>query len=223
LVEANKRVAWRGISFGDDYKHTHAKCTATCPIGHSWQVIPNGVLAGNGCPFCAGKARVTRDAANLRVAGRGLVFGEDYTGVEVFCSTSCVCGNVWRTKPQDIFAEHGCPACATGTTDNDCIYIWRDDAQAHEDRSVFKIGITSWEDGDARMKKCAQRRGTSVSALRRWQVRDARVIEAAVLDRWQVNPVSDRLDGHSEFRALTPADYRDLVLFVEAHPDYATD
>jgi hypothetical protein len=211
-TQADERVAHRGLRFSG-YTLSKRKCVVHGSCGHSWVGLPYDVFRGVGCPICAAMPDLTVADANNRVAGRGIVFGSDYRDTQTKCSVSCSsCGHPWASTPNNIFNGSGCPKCATPVTDNDCIYI-----ATYDKYPGYKIGISSWVDGDRRPYRVALKRKAKMTSLRRWNVPDARSLEAIIHRRYTNNPLTDRLDGWTEFRVLTELEFTDVVCLIEAN------
>jgi hypothetical protein len=202
---------WRGAS---------AKASMRCEAGHRWMALGSNLLNGSGCRTCAGQDPITHEMAQARLLHRGYTVLH-WTNAGGRCVLKCERGHEWDCYGYNAFNGYGCPTCSGCSTDNDCVYMWRDDSREFEGRHVYKIGVTSWSDGDARMRTCAKARGTQVSDLRRWRVTDARRIERHILATWGLFPGRDGKDGHTECRALTPCDVRDIDAFVTANASKA--
>lgn len=64
----NKRIADRNIRLVGEYVNNLVKTTFECAEGHKWEATPAHVMHDNGCPHCAGKAPLTKDIVNERIA-----------------------------------------------------------------------------------------------------------------------------------------------------------
>ena len=74
----NERLEGRGIKLVGEYKSTSTKIAFQCAEGHTWKSKPNNILNGNGCPHCSGKALLTKEVINQRIANRGIKLVGDY-------------------------------------------------------------------------------------------------------------------------------------------------
>ena len=98
-----------------EYVHSHTKVCIICPKhGEFWQA-PRHHLNGNGCPYCAGKIRLTTEEFIRRAKE---VHGDkyDYSKVEYVHSHTKVCiicpkhGEFWQ-MPLHHLKGGGCPNC----------------------------------------------------------------------------------------------------------------
>ncbi len=89
----------------------HVKC------GYVWNVRPNDILHGHGCPKCTKQIRWTHEMFERCVDN--MYHGEysvlsEYQGMNSYITMKHnTCGHVWNTKPSDFRAGHGCPKCAS--------------------------------------------------------------------------------------------------------------
>lgn len=83
--------------------------------GHTWSSIPYTIMAGGGCPKCAGTLKLTNNDIDLRIVGRALRRLDDVVnttkGIRWLC-TAPNCGYDWCTSPANIMQGTGCPKCA---------------------------------------------------------------------------------------------------------------
>lgn len=114
--EISRRLAERGFELAGPYVGTVIKPTPIrCSEGHEWRARLTDVLnRGNGCPHCSGKAPITVEEIERRLASRGVELAGPYVGnvctpTPVRCQA---CAHEWKAPPHRIFKGHGCPACA---------------------------------------------------------------------------------------------------------------
>ena len=108
----NARIAERGIELVGDYVTVNTRATFACAEGHQWDAAPGSVMAGNRCPHCAGKARVTKEIVNERIADRGIKVIGELVGSHTKATFECAEGHQWETTPNSVMAGCGCPSCA---------------------------------------------------------------------------------------------------------------
>ena len=108
-----------------EYVNTRTKVRIICPEHGEFLQIPNNHLQGQGCPYCAGKIRLTTEEF-IRKAKE--VHGDryDYSKVEYMNGPTKVCiicpehGEFWQIS-RDHLQGQGCPKCAqekrTSTTE----------------------------------------------------------------------------------------------------------
>lgn len=83
--------------------------------GYEWNISPDNLLRGYGCPKCAGVAKYTTSEfidALSKVTNTIEVVGEyidSKTKIECKC---LIDGHEWATVPRTLLKGHGCPVCA---------------------------------------------------------------------------------------------------------------
>lgn len=90
-----------------------------CSCGNIWKVRPNDVLRGVSCRNC-GNEKISYSKgkteeqyiADLRSANPGVTLSGNYAGSANPVYHLCVCGNKWRTRPDDALAGKRCLSCA---------------------------------------------------------------------------------------------------------------
>ena len=104
----------------EEYKKANKKILVECCIcSNKWQVAPNSLLHGRGCPKCA--TRIThnqqRKSSNtfidelLKTNPRIKVLGE-YTGSDNHIQVECLeCGYKWSPRASVLLRGSGCPKC----------------------------------------------------------------------------------------------------------------
>ena len=92
-----------------------------CNCGNEWEMRPNALLRGQGCPKCGRKKaneslkKTHEQFANelFQVNPNITVLGE-YKGTFTKIKTKCnKCGHEWESMPCNLLAGCGCPKCAT--------------------------------------------------------------------------------------------------------------
>jgi len=98
--------------------HKHKTC------GHIWDVRPNDILNGSGCPKCYGKPKKTHNEYVAEVA----IKRPDYEVVGEYINDRTkiphkhkICGNVWNVSPNSILSGSGCPKCYEGRSKNELL------------------------------------------------------------------------------------------------------
>lgn len=109
------------IEVVDQYVGALTKIKHRCKIcGHEWNVKPNSVLNGKGCPECAKLQRARSNTKtneqfvsevaminqNIEVIGQYI---NSNAKIEIKCK---LCGHVWLVRSADILMGHGCPKCS---------------------------------------------------------------------------------------------------------------
>jgi len=139
----NDRIADRGISLIGDYTTARTKALFRCPEGHEWMAAPSDVMKGNGCLTCAGKAPLSKEIVNERLASRGIVLIGKYKNNSTKALFRCPEGHEWMAKPNNIMNGKGCPSCAKYGFDRGesaILYYLRFETNFGP---LWKIGITN--------------------------------------------------------------------------------
>ena len=196
------------------YKKAMTKITHRCKEGHEWEVVPNDIKNGRGCPHCSG--RIPQDYHEwLKEDGRGIIALEPYVNNHTKIKHKCGnCKHEWGVLPATIKRGSGCPKCAPIYTDNDCVYIWQLKGERHLGCKVYKVGITSHRLEDQRIKDVAKGFGVDYNIIKLAKVKDAKAIETKLLTLGfpVVGHYSGYAGGGTEIVAMT--DY-ELALGVQ--------
>ena len=98
------------------YVNTQTKIKCRCKkCGHIWQIKPNNLLRGNGCPKCAGNVRLTHEEfinrlqqvnSNIEILG---TYINGKTNIKCRCKK---CEHEWTNQPRNLLQGSGCPKCA---------------------------------------------------------------------------------------------------------------
>lgn len=103
------------------YVDTKTKILCECCVcGNRWEMRPQNLLKGQGCPKCGRIRAAKRNSKThnqfvdqIKLKNPLLIVCEQYvnssTKIKVKCSK---CGHLWNANPMDILNGHGCPKCA---------------------------------------------------------------------------------------------------------------
>ena len=213
----NERVADRGIVMLGEYVSTQTAAQFKCKEGHIWETLPNSVLSGTSCPFCAGNLPLTKEIVNERIAHRGIVLLDEYTNNTTKCRFQCSEGHIWETAPANVLSGRGCHICSDHTSDNDAFYIWKAGPQElvklRNDEHLVKYGLTSESRQELRIKEVAWMWKTIPTILAL-----VKTEESAVWAERAASGIGKRLsydysnlDGWSEFRIVTESEIAQLM------------
>lgn len=108
----NERLTGRDVRLVGEYVSTSKKTTFECDQGHQWEATPNSVLKGTGCLICSGRAQLTTEIVNDRVADRGLRIVTEYITSRTKSTFECGQGHRWEAAPDNVMSGSGCPYCA---------------------------------------------------------------------------------------------------------------
>ena len=187
----NARLAERGIELIGEYVNQRTKATFRCAEGHEWNAVPNSVMAGSGCPHCAGLAPLTKDIVNARLADRGIELIGEFVSVNIKSKFRCGEDHEWATVPTSVLnMGTGCPTCAKTGFNPDApaiLYYLRVTSVRYGE--TFKIGITN-NDVETRFAPADLKR---IDVIKTWDFergQDAKDREAMVLRDF----AEDRID-----------------------------
>ena len=103
------------------YIHSKEKIKCKCKICNNvWEVIPNDLLIGHGCPICANKstgdkARKSQEQfiADMAITHPELEVLGKYKGNKIKITCRCKeCGNIFDMTPNSLLGGQGCPPCS---------------------------------------------------------------------------------------------------------------
>ena len=90
-------------------KHNIEKC------GYEYDVTPNQILHGHGCPKCSGSLGKSNEQFLEDLKS---VHGGDYSPLDEYVADKSKmdvrhnkCGNIWGVTPNNLLSGHGCPMC----------------------------------------------------------------------------------------------------------------
>ena len=97
-----------------EYKSNKTKIKCKCKIdGHEWEMTPNSLLSGQGCPKCVGMYKTTEEFkqeikeinSDIKVLGE---YKSNKTKIKCKCKK---CGHEWEAIPTNLLKGSGCPKC----------------------------------------------------------------------------------------------------------------
>lgn len=94
-------------------KNVLTKTRWRCSKNHEWETWYNAILQGNGCPKCAGHARITEEDYHILAKSRNFEWiGEFPKSTVTRTEWRCLRGHRWKGRYHDIKYGAGCPYCA---------------------------------------------------------------------------------------------------------------
>lgn len=135
-----------------EYKTSHTKILCKCKIcNNEWEVKPNALLQGHGCPKCARKiagesktlsqeeieSRIINVNPNIEILGK-------YIGLKEKLECKCLlCNNIWFPTPANLLHGTGCPFCSTSKGENKIVDVLTDMNILFEVQKTFEglLGI----------------------------------------------------------------------------------
>ena len=128
----------------ENYQGNHTPILYQGLCGHSWKITPGHVLAGVGCPTCAGNKLKTGAEYKAQISFRPFInldpYVRDYIPLAHQCSK---CFHIWRAAPSYILQGTGCPVCNTGSFDPTKPSRVYHVSINTGTRYLYKIGITN--------------------------------------------------------------------------------
>ena len=97
-----------------EYKGSKIKIKVKCKKdGHKWEVTPNSLLHGYGCPKCYGRNKTTEDFINeLREINNDIEVLGEYVSSNTKIKCKCkLDGYEWEATPNSLLSGSGCPKC----------------------------------------------------------------------------------------------------------------
>ena len=100
----------------EKYVNAITKIKVRCKVdGYEWEVRPDSLLKGSGCPKCAGNIQLTHEEFINRIKNINNdieILGE-YVNSQTKIKCKCkIDGHKWEIRPNDLLNNHGCPKCA---------------------------------------------------------------------------------------------------------------
>lgn len=101
----------------EQYKDGRTKIKCRCKkCGGIWAPVADSILRGTGCPVCAGNKRKTdiQFKEELHKVLPTVTTLEPYIDAHTQIKCRCEkCGNIWKSKPNNLLNGLGCKQCAT--------------------------------------------------------------------------------------------------------------
>lgn len=98
------------------YVNHKTKITHQCLLdGYIWDVAPNNLLHGHGCPKCYGNTKRTDQEYRQMISAinPNIEVIDTYIGCNTKIRHKCkIDGYEWRSRPVDVLRGFGCPCCA---------------------------------------------------------------------------------------------------------------
>ena len=108
----------RDIEYISGYVKANVKCLHRCKIdGHQWEVTPNDLRRGRGCPKCGRQAQAASKTRPFyshvqSLKGRTIEYVSGYVNSTTPCLHRCkIDGYEWAARPASVQRGSGCPKC----------------------------------------------------------------------------------------------------------------
>ena len=97
-----------------EYVNNKTKIKVRCKIdGYEWEITPNHLLNGYGCPKCSGKYKTTEEFINeLKKINNNIEVLGEYVNAKIKIKCKCrIDGHEWEATPNSLLKGQGCPKC----------------------------------------------------------------------------------------------------------------
>lgn len=146
LEEYKKRISKHPIEYQSGFVNLHTKCKHKClECNHIWDVVPNSIMAGHGCPRCVGNEKWDTKRYNDYLSEfDDIQCLGNYVNSTTKIKHKCLkCEHIWYITPANVKRGRRCPICARNQK-------W--DSERYN-KSISGINIRSLEDYTNRDKK----------------------------------------------------------------------
>jgi len=188
----------------------------------AWSASVSSVLAGSGCPECAGNAKLSGEIINSRLVGRSIRLLENtFKSSSQHARWICLAGKShpeWEANVSSVLSGVGCPSCAEyGFKEHKSAFIYIMRIGADDAPLGIKCGITN-NDPSTRMGQINRKTTESINLIHHWAHADGKLIrqiERKLLSTFKHNDLGDLLkDGGTE--TFHYEDLEKIVSLIEA-------
>jgi hypothetical protein len=172
----------------------------------AWFASVSSVLAGSGCPECAGNAKLSGEIINARLIGRSIrILENTFTSSSQHASWICLSGDNhpnWDANVGSVLSGAGCPSCSEyGFKVHKPAFIYIMRIGSETSPLGVKCGITN-NDPSSRLGQINRKTTESINLIYKWHHADGRLIreiERKLLSTFEHNDLGNLLlDGGSE-------------------------
>jgi hypothetical protein len=111
--EINNLLWNRGLQMNGEYVNANTVTHFQCEHNHHWDSTPARIIHGGGCPFCCGKAPLSKDRVNVKLFDKGITLVGEYKDTKTKTTFQCSYGHKWEAKPNTVMSISGCPECSS--------------------------------------------------------------------------------------------------------------
>lgn len=109
----NQTLKDKNIELVGEYLGARLVTQFKCSENHQWVASPSNVLHKSGCPYCSGRARLSKEIINERIKDRKLELVGDFSTTTQETLFKClICKHEWNATPGNIMVGKGCRHCA---------------------------------------------------------------------------------------------------------------
>lgn len=114
IEQLKEKGLWHRYRPLEEYKSNSVKIKHQCQTcSNIWDVSPNNLKAGRGCPKCSDKYVPTTENYREEAISLGYEPLEEYKGNNTPILHQCLtCRHEWKAQPTNIKSGCGCPKCA---------------------------------------------------------------------------------------------------------------
>jgi hypothetical protein len=104
----------------DEYINVKTPIKHICEFGHTWDVTPNAILSGAGCPICSRKIKKTMTMYLEELNSKNITIKplEEYILAKTPILHICEYGHKWYITPDHVLRGIGCPICNQSKGEN---------------------------------------------------------------------------------------------------------
>jgi len=220
-----RKLVGRPIKLISNSEGTNARAVWGCRndgAHRNWEATVGSVLAGSGCPECAGNARLNEEIINSRLLDRAIQIKEGtFVSSSEYATWKCYVGKNhpdWEAVVGSVLGGTGCPNCAEyGFKESKSAFIYILAIGDIENPIGLKCGITN---NHPRYRQAQINKGTvqQLTLLKHWEHESGkfiRALEKDIMNKFTHNNLNGLLkDGGTETYF-----YKDLIeitLFIES-------
>ena len=124
----------------EKYTNAHKKILVKHKCGYEWNVSPNKLLQGRGCPVCGGTKKKTHEEFVQEIkdkyVGEYSILGKYFNNNTKILVKHNKCGYEWKITPSNLLQGKGCPVCSGKIAKLGINTIW------DTDRWMIDLGVS---------------------------------------------------------------------------------
>lgn len=172
----------------------------------NWKATVGSVLAGSGCPECAGNAKLNSDKINKRLLDRNIKIKNDtFKASSDYAVWHCLAGKEhpdWQANVSSVLSGVGCPDCAEyGFKENKSAYIYIMTIGDMNDPIGVKCGITNNHPTERR-GQINRKTNEAITLVKYWHHKsgnEIRKLEKLIMEKYKHKDLQGLLkDGGTE-------------------------
>jgi hypothetical protein len=100
-----------GECLSKKYVNSGTKLKWRCAENHIWETLPEGIFAGNWCPYCAATVWTLNDMKKKARERGGKCLSGEYKNNNVKLLWQCAYNHQWEATPAHVLRDSWCPYC----------------------------------------------------------------------------------------------------------------